>query len=126
MPTKQPLRFEQATKRAERYVADADKLSQLLQRATRKAERDYEFMLAQWESLQTLLRLTHAWLNGKYGAPVKFIAVVVAAIIYFVEPFDLIPDTIPVLGLVDDSAVITSVMKSKTREISRFVNWAKA
>ena len=38
MPTKQPLRFEQATKRAERYVADADKLSQLLQRATRPGD----------------------------------------------------------------------------------------
>jgi len=47
----------------------------------------------------------------------------VAALIYFVTPFDLIPDSIPVLGLVDDAAVITCVARANLSVISSFRTW---
>jgi uncharacterized membrane protein YkvA (DUF1232 family) len=47
----------------------------------------------------------------------------VAAVIYFVSPLDLIPDSIPVLGLIDDAAVVTSVAKANITLISSFRTW---
>jgi uncharacterized membrane protein YkvA (DUF1232 family) len=118
-----PLTFEQATIRAESYVGHEEKLRCLLEEATRKSEECYEFLLATWESLQIFIRLLRAQLAGKFHAPADSILMLVAAVIYFVSPFDLIPDSIPVLGLIDDAAVITYVAKANLSLISSFRTW---
>ncbi len=41
--------------------------------------------------------------------PLKYKALAVGAILYFINPFDLIPDSIPVVGYLDDFAVLTLV-----------------
>jgi uncharacterized membrane protein YkvA (DUF1232 family) len=40
------------------------------------------------------------------------LSMIVSAVVYFVSPFDLIPDSIPVLGLVDDASVLTFVVQT--------------
>jgi uncharacterized membrane protein YkvA (DUF1232 family) len=84
----EPLTFEQATIRAEWYVEHEEKLNCLVERATRKSEKCYEFLLAPWESLQIFFRLLRAQLTGKFRAPADSILMVIAAVIYFVSPFD--------------------------------------
>jgi len=123
MKRKAPLTFEQAKIKAESYVRHQEELPRLLEKATRKSERCYEFLLASWESLQILLRLLRAQLMGKFCAPADSILMAIAAVIYFVSPFDLIPDSIPVLGLVDDTSVITSVARANLTLISNFRKW---
>ncbi len=118
-----PLTFEQATIRAESYVGHEEKLRCLLEKATRKSEKCYEFLLGPWESLQIFLRLLRAQLAGKFRAPADSILTVIAAVIYFASPFDLIPDSIPVLDLIDDAAVVTYVAKANLTLISSFRTW---
>lgn len=38
--------------------------------------------------------------------PFKYGAIVTTALLYLLNPFDLVPDMIPVAGLVDDAGVI--------------------
>ncbi len=123
MKKKAPLTFEQAKLKAESYVGHKEELLWLVEKATRKAERCYEFLLAPWESLQILLRLLRAQLAGRFCAPAGSILMAAAAVIYFVSPFDLVPDSIPVLGLIDDASVITSVAKANLTLISNFRKW---
>lgn len=123
MKKKAPLTFEQAKIEAESYVGHREKLPRLLEKATRKSERCYEGLLAPWESLQIFFRLLQAHFADKFCAPVNAILMVVAAVIYFVSPFDLIPDSIPVLGLVDDASVITCVAIANRTLISNFRGW---
>jgi uncharacterized membrane protein YkvA (DUF1232 family) len=118
-----PLTFEQATIRAESYVGREEKLGFLVEKATRKSEKCYEFLLAPWESLQIFLRLLRAQLAGKFQAPADSILILIAAVIYFVSPFDLIPDSVPVLGLIDDAGLITCVAKANLNLISSFRTW---
>jgi uncharacterized membrane protein YkvA (DUF1232 family) len=118
-----PLTFEQAKITAESYVGDDEKLLCLVEKATRKSEKCYEFLLAPWESLQIFLRLLRAQLAGKFRAPADSILMIIAAVIYFVSPFDLIPDSVPVLGLIDDAALITCVAKANLNLISSFRRW---
>jgi uncharacterized membrane protein YkvA (DUF1232 family) len=117
------LTFEQARIRAESYVGHEEKLRCLLEKATRKSEKCYEFLLGPWESLQIFLRLLRAQLAGKFRAPTDSIVMAIAAVIYFVSPFDLIPDCIPVLGLIDDAAVVTYVAKANLTLLSTFRTW---
>ena len=123
MQTKTPLTFERAMTRAESYVGHKGKLPWLLDKTTRKAEQHYESLLASWESFQVFIRLIRCWLANTYAVPVESILMAVGAVIYFVSSFDLIPDAIPVLGLVDDVWVINSVARANLRMISSFRNW---
>lgn len=48
---------------------------------------------------------------------------VVAALIYFVSPIDLIPDFVPMLGFADDLALLTFVISKLGNELEKFQLW---
>jgi uncharacterized membrane protein YkvA (DUF1232 family) len=123
MQKRTPLTFEQATLIASSYVGSKKKLCRLLAIASSKSERCYEPLLEIWESLQIFLRMIRAWVASKYCAPAESILVMVAAVIYFLSPFDLIPDAIPVFGMLDDAGVICCVAKANLTAISKFRKW---
>ena len=123
MSNKTPLLFDQAVNEAQTYIGQKEKLYALLDEANGKAEHHDEVLVEAWESLQIFLRLVRSWLDGKYHVSAVWLLMVIGALIYFVNPFDLIPDSIPILGLVDDSAVITFVARANIEAISRFRNW---
>jgi uncharacterized membrane protein YkvA (DUF1232 family) len=123
MKNKIPLSFEQATLNAASYLGRKEKLFRVLEIASSKSERYYESLLAQWESLQIFFRMIRAFVSGKYRAPTDAILVMIATVIYFLNPFDLIPDGIPVFGLMDDAAVIGYVARANLMEVSNFRKW---
>jgi len=123
MPKNTVLTFERAMTRAESYVNHKGRLPWLLDKATHKAEQHYQSLLASWEGFQVFIRLIRCWLTDTYAAPVQSILMEVGAVIYFVSSFDLIPDAVPVLGLVDDVCVINFVARSNLQVISSFRNW---
>jgi uncharacterized membrane protein YkvA (DUF1232 family) len=120
MKEKTPFTFEQAMLKAESYVGRKEKLRRLIEIARRKSQRHYESLLVPWESLQIFFRMIRACVAGRYCAPADSFLTVVAAVIYFLNPFDLIPDGIPVLGLMDDAAVIAFVARANLTAISNF------
>lgn len=123
MSSKSVKCLEEAQARAPEYLEAKDKLDGLLSDAARKAKSNYESLLAPWESLQILGRMLRSWMSGSYRLRVSTLVAVVGALIYLVEPFDLIPDGVPVFGLMDDAALIAAVAKMNLTEISRFRNW---
>lgn len=53
----------------------------------------------------------------------KVVASVLGALLYVVKGKDLIPDGIPLVGLVDDVAVVALAMKLNEAEIEEFKRW---
>jgi uncharacterized membrane protein YkvA (DUF1232 family) len=79
------------------------------------------------EKFSVLGRLIKAYAQGQYRAiPWKAMLIVVAAIIYFVNPIDLLPDLIPVAGLTDDFAILVWVYNSLQAEIDKFISWEQS
>ena len=79
------------------------------------------------EKFYVLGRLVKAYATGHYREiPWKTILLVVAAIIYFVNPIDLLPDFIPILGLTDDFGILLWVYNSLSREIDKFLSWEQS
>ncbi|PEN14789.1 hypothetical protein CRI94_00390 [Longibacter salinarum] len=76
------------------------------------------------DDLHAMLRLLLAWANSTYRhVPWSAIMMVVGAVIYFVMPVDLVPDFLGPVGLMDDAAVIATVVRSVREELDRFRVW---
>jgi uncharacterized membrane protein YkvA (DUF1232 family) len=126
MARKSPPLFERFRKHASELVKNPGKVLDELAKADKKAERQGNKIKTFMEDLKSLVRLVRAWAKGEYKEiPVLSIILAVAAIIYFVSPVDAIPDWIPVVGYIDDAAVVGFVIYSIKGDLEDFHEWEK-
>lgn len=52
-------------------------------------------------------------------------AQMISALIYFVSPVDIIPDFLPVVGYLDDAAVVAACIKLVKSDIDDYKQWRK-
>ncbi len=79
------------------------------------------------DRLYTLGRLVISYAGGRYRViPFKPLLTIVAALLYFLNPIDLIPDALLGFGLADDLAVLTWVYQSTQQELDKFLQWEQA
>ena len=77
-----------------------------------------------WPYLMAMIRLIRAFHRGEYrDITPRNLLVVVAALLYFVSPFDVIPDAVPVFGHIDDSFVLSLALKSVQADLDAFMAW---
>ena len=75
----------------------------------------------------TLGRLVMAFAKGRYtNIPWKTLMLITAAILYFINPVDLIPDWIVGLGFTDDVGVLMLIHRSVQAELDKFIEWEKS
>ncbi len=118
--------LEGARQQAAEYSKDPSKVSTLLDRAERKADRDHGRLVELWETLHALLRLLRAWVRGSYSiVPWRTLVFALAGILYFVDPLDVIPDPIPVIGYLDDATVLALVLHFIRKDIDHFQTWER-
>jgi uncharacterized membrane protein YkvA (DUF1232 family) len=98
--------------------------AKLAAQAAKKAQKNKAALQKVWDDLLTLTRLLRAWARSEYTTvPWKTLVAVVAALVYFINPFDLIPDFLPTLGLVDDVTLVGLVVASISEDLARFREW---
>lgn len=77
--------------------------------------------------LYAMARLITSYAEGHYRAiSFRTLLTIMSAFIYFLNPLDLVPDAILGVGLIDDLAVLTWVLRSTHEEITKFLQWEKA
>ena len=121
--------FQRLKDKAVAYAKDPDKLRDVLTRATSKASAaGGRGVLAEiGDSLLTLLRLLRAYARGDYRqVPAKSLVLIIAGVLYFLAPIDLIPDFIVGLGFVDDVAILAWVVNSVKNVLADFNAWETA
>ena len=119
--------FRRAQRRAGRYATRPQRLGQVA--------------LATWDKLRalrgdstatpdfvgqvnTLARLVRAYARGQYRAvPWRTLALVVAVLLYFLSPIDLLPDFLPLVGLTDDVALVWWLVQSLATDLTAFRTW---
>ncbi|MCP4392376.1 MAG: DUF1232 domain-containing protein [Gammaproteobacteria bacterium] len=116
--------FRTAKDAASEYANNPKKLNALLDRAVKKADSSKERLAETWESLLASFRLLRAYATGQYrDIPWASLLSIVAAVIYFVMPLDLIPDFILALGLIDDAALLGWILSSLKGNIDHYLEW---
>ena len=103
-------------------------LKQMLTKAVSKMGRAEDGPLSEVkEQLQRLISLLKAYVSGDYReVSTQTMITVAAAIVYFVVPFDGIPDFLFGWGLIDDAAVISYVVAQLSSELEAFAVWQEA
>lgn len=76
------------------------------------------------DDVKTMISLVKDYTNGNYRAiPWYTIAAIVTALLYVLNPVDLIPDFIPVLGYVDDALVVSVCLIAIERDLEKYKEW---
>ncbi len=67
------------------------------------------------------------YVRGEYrDVPLATIITLVAAVLYFVNPLDIIPDTIPIVGQLDDAVAIGLTLRAAHGDIMAYAEWKAA
>ncbi len=116
--------YQKYESKAYEYYEDKDKTQGLLNRAMKKANKKKGSLSEVWDKLQLLFKMLKAWIKGEYKEVSKrSIITIIAGILYFVTPIDIIPDFIAGLGIVDDAAVIGFILKQISNDLEKFRVW---
>ncbi|MGD9157971.1 MAG: DnaJ domain-containing protein [Desulfobacteraceae bacterium] len=73
--------------------------------------------------VKDLYNLSKDAFKGNYKLHPVNMGIIAGGLIYFIIPTDLIPDFIPFVGLVDDIALLTTIIKSMQGELQKYRNW---
>ena len=75
-------------------------------------------------SVSAAFRLVKAYAAGQYrDISLESLGLIVASIIYFVMPLDVLPDFIVGLGFIDDAALFAWTLRSVANDLERFIQW---
>lgn len=111
-------------RQAERLITSDTFVSKLLDEVSLKVGELSESFYKIQDNVLVMSRMLSAWVKNDYkNISTGSIVSVVAALIYFVNPLDFIPDFIPVIGRLDDVLIIGYLVKRLNKEIERFMVW---
>ena len=121
--------FKSATRKAGKYVGGGLAILELLREALTKAKNVAgnenkgigQILL---EKITTLSRMVKYYFSGEYRIiPWSSIVKIIAVLIYFISPIDVIPDFLPVFGLTDDLALTVWLFSSLKEDFENFEAW---
>lgn len=73
-----------------------------------------------------IIRMAKAIMKKEYKPKYKNIIIPVLVLVYIISPLDIIPDWIPLIGEVDDIALIAMALPLLMKETERFLEWEKS
>lgn len=121
---------EEALKRghaeAEEILQNADKMELFLQRLEKKL-KEIPKVGKMLSSVPVLVSMVKSYVKKEYTKiPVGTLVAIISALLYLISGLDIIPDVVPVVGFVDDAAVIAFCAKMVSDDIQEYINWRDA
>jgi uncharacterized membrane protein YkvA (DUF1232 family) len=119
--------FSFLVQKAARLLGKPGKILLLLHDAYRKlttADNQKNGFTQIKELMFTFIRLVRNYINGDYRqVSRKSIIIGVATLLYLVLPIDLVPDFIPMVGLMDDLSLMAWFIKTFHGELEKYTAW---
>lgn len=119
--------FKNSKEEAKKLIEDKDKTNKKIDEAFKKASENKGKLGEVWNYLQLFFSISRDYINGKYkNVPTGSIIAIIAALLYFLSPIDLIPDFIPVIGYIDDIFVLGLVFSQVKSDLEEYEIWKNA
>ncbi|MDK8278334.1 YkvA family protein [Peptostreptococcus anaerobius] len=108
---------------AQKILNDEDSMEKFLQSLEKKLKM-IPVVGDKLSVVPVMASLVRSYVNKEYtDIPVGSILAIVSALIYFVSPVDLMPDSIPGIGYLDDAAIITTCWKLVESDVDEYQMW---
>jgi len=79
------------------------------------------------QDAQLLISVVKDYWFGKYRqVPYGAVAAIVFTLIYIFNPLDLVPDVLPIIGEVDDAAVMAACLILVEQDLHKYKDWEQA
>lgn len=119
--------FNNLKEKAASLLNNSDKLKEILQSVVHKIEsitgKEGRIKTA-LDMAATFVRMVRCYISGEYRqVPWKSVVLIVAGLLYFLVPLDVIPDFIPFTGFFDDATVIYWIALGIREDIREFLEW---
>ena len=102
-------------------LRDSNNLNELIDTASKEINSGKKRIISVQNDFKALISMLRAWARGDYReVPLTTMALTAGAVLYFVNPFDAVPDLIPAAGLIDDATVIAFVIASIKQDLAKF------
>lgn len=112
-------------KKTKSYLADAEKMENLADEGENFLQKSG--LQSVVDDLSLLLQYVKGVAKGEYKQySLRNLALAVAAVVYVVNPLDVIPDIAPIAGFVDDATIVVWAITQLHQELQAFKNWRKS
>ncbi len=107
-------------KNADQTKLKLSEVKQKMESASHKHPKVQSFL----DQMETLMQMVKSYITGEYRIiPWKTLVFVVAGMLYFLNPADVVPDFIPTLGLIDDITLMVWIYRQAISEIEKYKAW---
>lgn len=111
--------------RAQRIITDPERMERLAKDSFSLLRGKKKFSEVQSEA-ELLVNMVKDTIRGRYkGLGKKNVIMIVAGLLYLVNPMDIVPDFIFGIGFADDLGVLVYVISRLSEEIARYRQWKK-
>lgn len=115
--------YRSQQKEAEQIARDPDRLADFLSQAEaglNKIPKVGKLL----SNAVILVAMVRSYVKKEYTKlPVASLVAIVAALLYLFSPVDLIPDVIPVIGYLDDAAVLAATLAFIGKDVEEYKAW---
>ena len=115
--------LDKGVEEAEEVIQNPSKVDEILLQLEAKL-KEVPAIGSTLADLPLMISMVKAWIKKEYTeVSRKVIACLVGAIIYLLKKKDLISDSIPIVGIVDDIAVLGLALKLSEPELKAYAEW---
>ena len=115
--------LDKGVEEAEEVIQNPSKVDEILLQLEEKL-KEVPAIGSTLADLPLMISMVKAWIQKDYTeVSPKVIACLVGAVIYLLKKKDLISDSIPIVGIVDDIAVLGLALKLSEPELKAYAEW---
>ncbi len=115
--------LDKGVEEAEEVIQNPSKVDEILLQLEEKL-KEVPAIGSTLADLPLMISMVKAWIQKEYTeVSPKVIACLVGAVIYLLKKKDLISDSIPIVGIVDDIAVLGLALKLSEPELKAYAEW---